>query len=103
MGLALFEPTWSGDDKFYDENPTNKYITLGTEAVIILIYLFELFIDIYQRKFDVTRTFKTNYLTNKKMVSKVIIDLILVIDYIVLIVDYGVHFRISRVLRPCKF
>ena len=90
MGLAIFEPTYSGDDSYYEEHPSAKYATLVIEAVIILIYLFELFIDIYQRKFDTSRTFKTNYITNKKMVSKVLIDLVLVVDYICLAVGKNI-------------
>lgn len=99
--MTFWEPAYSGQDDYYENNQTAVMRLLGLEITIILIFSFELGIEIYHRKFDRNRSFKDKYLINMKMVSKIILWVLFVTDciaYYTLLPK--VIFRFSRPFRP---
>jgi len=103
MGLAIFEPAHSQQHYYHDDNPGHRTAVIIVEAVILVIYLFELSIDIYHTKSDPSRTFQEKFILDFKMVLKIFFNLFFTIDYIVNYSIPGIHFRPSRLFRPCKF
>mmetsp|Transcript_16614 Transcript_16614/g.14453 ORF Transcript_16614/g.14453 Transcript_16614/m.14453 type:complete len:125 (-) Transcript_16614:4130-4504(-) len=102
MALAIFEPAHSGQNYFYDEYPSYKPLTITFEIVFILLYGFEVFLEIYHRSNDYKKKgVKERYLDNLKIVSKVIFVFLFFLDFLIF---YGslptLVFRFSRPLRP---
>lgn len=102
MLLAVWEPAHSRQDYYYEEHPEYKKATVIIEALIILVYLFELFIEIYHRRFDTSRSFKEKYITNRKMLCKIVIDTFFALEFVIFYSISEVSFRPSRLFRPCK-
>jgi hypothetical protein len=104
LSLILLEPNYSGQEDFYNENPEYKTAAFFIELSILIIYLLDLAMDLFHRKSDTTRSFQDRYLKNFKLMSKLVIITLCVIDYTIF---YSllptVIFRFSKPLRPCNF
>jgi hypothetical protein len=102
LGLAFFEPAHSNQDYYFDQHPKHRAIAIAIEGSILAIYLFELFMEIYHKRSDTLRTFKEKYITNRKMLCKILIDAFFTLDFLIFYFIPGIHFRVSRIFRPCK-
>jgi len=101
MFLAIFEPAHSAQNYFFDENPGYKTVCIVVETIIICVFIFEAFMDVYHRKFDKNRTFREKYIKNFKMTTKIFFLFLFVLDFIVFYARLPTAtFRFSRPARP---
>jgi hypothetical protein len=97
------EPIYSGQENFYDDNPEYQVASFSIELSLLIIFLMDLVMELYHRKFDLTRSFQDKYLKNLKLVSKFVIIIICLIDFITFYCMLPrVIFRFSKPLRPCN-
>ena len=102
--VGFIEPPHSSHKGYYDENPGFYEAGLAIELFILVFYCAELFMSTYHRRNDKNRSFKEKYIKNSKYLFKLIFTSILIIDmsvYHALLPQ--VTFRISRLIRPCKY
>lgn len=101
MAVGFFEPPHANAKGYFQDNPDYWIIILVIEAPVLLFFLIELFMEIYHRAND-KRPFKTSSLKNKKVLCKIILDVLFLVDFIIFFSNLpNPSFRFSRALRPC--
>lgn len=101
--LAVFEPSYKGEDDFFDHNDGYYTICIWTESIILFCFLLELFMDLFHRRNNPHLSFTDKYINNFKVFSKIILISLFSIDFIVFHASLPhVVYRFSRLFRPCN-
>ena len=89
---------------YYHEDPSNNTgLAIALEVLVIVFYLIEIGFEIYHKSHDSTKTFREKYIKNKKVLSKVIVNSLFVLDLLISKIRLPLAtFRFSKLLRPCK-
>ena len=104
MLLTIFEPGHSQDLPFQISS-TTYILLLLVEVLFISIFIVDDVIELIHRITDQERKKSQQFFYNLKFLSKYIIDLILIVDFICFYTFYGSaysYFRFGRCLRPFK-
>jgi hypothetical protein len=103
MLLAYIEPANSKDKDFFEHNEAYFLPLFIAETVILLIFFFECWMEIYHRSFDKIRDFKVRYTSNVKLMAKIVTIVVFLIDFIIFYSNpESLTFRFGRILRPGK-
>jgi hypothetical protein len=104
MLLAIFEPPNSSQHDYYEQHPTYFIPITIVETIIVSMYMWETFMEIYHRAYDDTRSFKEKFTKNYKVIFKVLVSILFFLDLVVFHSVYPENiFRFARPFRPSKF
>lgn len=101
MFLAFIEPANSRDEEFFKQNNSLFAPLVALESLILCLFFFECGMEVYHRSFDKIRDFKSRFISNHKLLIKIIANFIFLIDFITFYSDpLSVTFRHGRIFRP---
>ncbi len=104
MIMPFIEPTMSRDTSMSGFGDTRFMIMFCFECIFLSFVVIDIWLDFFQRYFDITRSNMKKYVKNKKFLLRAIIILITLLDFIIFYSNYpSIAVKFSRILRPGKY
>jgi hypothetical protein len=104
MIMPFIEPSMSRDTSMAGFDDNLFLIMFSFECIFISFITIDIWLDFFQRYFDITRSNVKKFVKNKKFLLRSIIIFITLLDFIIFYTSYPkTALKFSRILRPCKY
>lgn len=107
MILSAIDPAYKNDPDYYNWKADYYPVLLALESVFLFLYIMDIVMAVIHRVNDNTRTNKEKFWWNKRFMGKVIVLILLLIDFSVFHarkhMGNELVVRWATAFRPCKF
>lgn len=99
--MTIAEPSYKGQISYFESRYKYKNACMGLEITIVTFYWLNFLLAVFHRMHNKSKSFKKRFLTNKKMISKLVVNCLFLADMIHFYINFSeLPFRFSRIFRP---